>query len=94
MITETVLKEFKIVPNSANENERIIYRIVQWNKGGPMFEKRVQFKKDDEWRNGKAKGFTDEDMVWIGEHLDEIIEEMTKWRPRRKKKEKTNEKQN
>lgn len=49
-------------------------RIVRWNDGAPVLEKRQYFtdKATGEVRPGKAKGFTLQDFGFVVEHKDEI----------------------
>lgn len=37
-------------------------RVVRWNGGEPQLEKREVYEKEGELRNGKAKGFTLEEL--------------------------------
>lgn len=72
-VKEEVIKELQIIQNPSQENHRIVYRVVKWNNSRPLFEKRAQYKKDGEWMNGRAKGLTDDDIVWVEKNVDEIL---------------------
>ena len=51
-------------------------RIVRWNDGDPMLEKRQFQRHEDDWRTMKAKGFNIEDVQFLQEHVDEILDLM------------------
>jgi hypothetical protein len=47
-------------------------RVVQWNTSAPTIEKRELFKKGEETRNGKAKGFNLEEFEMMILNADKI----------------------
>ena len=47
-------------------------QVVRWNKYSPVLEKREYYKKDEEEKTGKAKGFNFEDFQIIVDNIDKI----------------------
>lgn len=61
------------------EKNRTALRVVSWNGGDPVLEKRRFFEKDGEMRTGKAGGLTSNDLATIRERMDEIAGVMGAW---------------
>ena len=67
-----VLKTFKTV--EVREALKWEIRVVKWYDRDPILEKRTFVRNDGEWRPWKQKMLNYEDMQFIQENMDEILE--------------------
>lgn len=70
-----------VIDNYETDTKQTTIRVVEWiindDKTYRLLEKRESYKKDDQWRMGKAKGFSIQDLGKIQEKWDEIIDALS-----------------
>lgn len=80
----------ELIDEFENETRRTELRVVEWiinnDKIYRLLEKREFFKKDNEWRLGKAKGFSIDDLGKIQAKWDDILDAMAGKKPEKEKK--------
>ena len=86
--TEEILWQFNELDDEGPNYQDII-RVVQYGKGSPLLEKRNYYFKNDEWRMGKARGFTADDFASLLVHGDKIEKILSKEKKKKTKKKPT-----
>lgn len=59
--------------NRSGKKEKTVLRVVQWNNGRPMLEKRDMWRDGRQWKAGKAKGLNIDDFHLIAENWEDVI---------------------
>ena len=86
--TEEVLWELNELDDEGANYQDVI-RVVKYGKGGPLLEKRNFYYKDNEWRMGKARGFTMEEFYHLIENqstIEKVLKEKKDSKKTSKKK--------
>ena len=73
--TQTFEKIYHEIPYHGNS--KIVIRMVRWNQAKPYIEKREFFKPagSEDWKPGKAKGFTSIDFGFLLQRQKEMEED-------------------